>query len=50
MKEFCKSVVDAFGAEVLRAQTGEDLEKLERQFGAVRFPGCIGCLDCSGWL
>lgn len=49
LKEFCKSVVYYFWAEYLLSPTTEDLRRIEREFVAVGFPCCIGCLDCPGW-
>jgi Plant transposon protein len=50
LKEFSKSVVRVFGQLYLREPTQEDISRIERQFNAVGVPGCIGCLDCAGWM
>jgi Plant transposon protein len=50
LKEFSKSVVCVFGPLHLREPTSEDISRVEQQFNAVGFPGCIGCLDCAGWI
>lgn len=49
LEEFCKSVVRCFSAVYLRQPTAADLKRIEKEFAAVGFPGCIGCLDCAGW-
>ncbi|MEM1283721.1 MAG: hypothetical protein AAGG81_09240 [Chlamydiota bacterium] len=48
LKQFCRAVVSKFENEYLRLPTDEDLESIENQFAAIGFPGCIGCIDCSG--
>lgn len=49
MKKFCESVVSDFGYIYSRRPTTPDLITIEKQFAAVGFPGCVGCLDCCGW-
>ena len=49
LHEFCKSIVDCFGERYLRDPDEEDIRRIEKQFAAVGFPGCLGCLDCAGW-
>lgn len=49
LKMFCRSVNNAFGDRYLRLPNAEDLKRIENQFSAIGFPGCIGCIDCSGW-
>lgn len=49
LKQFCRSVVLKFESSFLSLPSKEDLQRMENQFAAVGFPGCIGCLDCSGW-
>lgn len=48
--EFCHVVIDNHGNEYLRSPTENDLKHVERSFHRVGFPGCIGALDCAGWL
>lgn len=47
-KRFCASIVTLFKAVWLRRPTTTDLRTIEQQFQAVGFPGCVGCVDCSG--
>jgi len=47
--EFCKAVVTCFSTQYLRSPTPQDLQRIEKEFSKVGFPGCIGCLDCAGW-
>lgn len=49
LREFCRGVVAAFGMEYLRAPTQIDLQRIEARFAQVGFPGCMGCVDCTGW-
>lgn len=49
MSKFCEAVVCHFSAEYLRSPTAEDIARVEGQFRAAGFPGCIGCVDCAGW-
>lgn len=49
LKLFCRTVVKKFENKYLRLPTAEDLERIEKQFSSIGFPGCVGCLDCSGW-
>jgi Plant transposon protein len=48
IKESTRSVTRLFGPLDLREPRAEDLFRIERQFNAVGFPGCNGCLDCGG--
>lgn len=49
LENFCIAVIEAFAPVYLRQPTIKDLENIEREFAAVGFPRCIGCLDCAGW-
>jgi Plant transposon protein len=49
MKDFTRSVKRIFGPLHQREPRAEDIVRIERQFNAVGFPGCNGCLDCGGW-
>lgn len=49
LKEFCRTVVTCFEHEYLRRPSAEDLKRIELQFRALGFPGCIGAVDCAGW-
>eukprot|EP00171_Calliarthron_tuberculosum_P004333 IDg4333t1 len=50
MKELCRTIVSVLSAEYLRDPTAEDTERIEKKFRAVGFPGCIGAVDCAGWV
>lgn len=47
---FCTCTVEKFGPKYLRAPTAEDLMRIEKKFRALGFPGCIGAVDCAGWV
>lgn len=49
LKVFCRTVIKCFGTKYLRLPNCEDLKRIENQFSSIGFPGCIGCIDCSGW-
>lgn len=49
VQEFCKAVDECFGDCNLRDPDENYIARIERQFAAVGFPDCIGCLDCAGW-
>ena len=48
MKAFSRTVVDVFGVEYLCAPTLDDLQRIEKKFRMVGFPGCAGAVDCAG--
>ena len=45
---FYSAVCAPFGPHYLREPTVEDLNRIEKQFARLGFPGCIGCLDFAG--
>jgi len=47
---FCKCTIEKHGPKYLRAPTPEDLTRIEGKFRALGFPGCIGAVDCVGWV
>lgn len=49
LKHFCDTIVNKFERQYLRLPTAADLKRIENQFSSIGFPGCVGCLDCSGW-
>jgi Plant transposon protein len=49
LSEFCYSVVRNLSEKYLRKPTKSDLTRLEAVYRLKGFPGCIGCLDCTGW-
>lgn len=49
LQAFCNAVISGFSGIYLREPTEEDLVRIEKEFRLAGFPGCIGCLDCSGW-
>lgn len=49
LEEFCVAVTASLGPTYLREPNETDIERIENEFRLAGFPGCIGCLDCSGW-
>jgi Plant transposon protein len=50
LKKYCRAVVEMFGEEWLRLPTPEECLRLEKEYRALGFPGCIGCVDCASWV
>jgi Plant transposon protein len=49
LKKFCAAVVELFEEQWLRFPTMDDIREIEIRYRKLRFPGCIGCLDCASW-
>ncbi|PXF45440.1 hypothetical protein BWQ96_04738 [Gracilariopsis chorda] len=49
LEVFCQAVVRCYQDQYFRVPTAGDLERLEREFAAVGFLGCIECFDCAEW-
>lgn len=51
VKETLAAIVETYGPQYLAAPSKETLERIEKEYAARGFPGCVGCLDCNhvGW-
>jgi len=49
LQRFCRSVIEVFGEEYLRAPTEADLLRLHAENQKRGFPGMVGSLDCCHW-
>lgn len=49
LEAFSEAIISGLKHQYLRDPTREDITRIERQFAAAGFPGCIGCLDYAGW-
>jgi hypothetical protein len=49
LHRFCAAVRKRFEAEWLRRPNADELVAIEQHYATLGFPGCIGCVDCSGW-
>lgn len=46
---FCGALTESLASVYLRNLTAHDLQRVEQEFAAAGFPGCIGCLDGAAW-
>jgi Plant transposon protein len=49
LKRFCAAVSAALGKEYLRNPMAQELARIESEYAALGYPGCIGCVDCASW-
>jgi hypothetical protein len=50
LKRFCNVLVYYLGDKYLRRPTAAHLKRIECVYRSKGFPGCIGCIDCAGWM
>lgn len=48
LKIFCRTGVEQFEHKYLFVPNAAEIKRIEAQFATIGFPGCIGCMDCSG--
>jgi Plant transposon protein len=49
LKQFSRAVVEAFKDDWLRSPNAEEISRIEGEYAALGFPGCIGCVYCASW-
>lgn len=50
LEEFSEAVIKGLKSQYLRDPTFEEIIRIEKQFASAGFPGCLGCVDCAGWV
>ena len=49
LKRFNQAVVALYRDEWLRLPSEEEMKKIKERYRQLRFPGCFGAVDFSGW-
>lgn len=50
MKTLCEDIVYLYEGEWLRRPNKEELVSIEKHYRELGFPGCVGAVDCAGWV
>jgi hypothetical protein len=50
LKHFCNAIASTLKREFLRVSNCEELAAIEKQYAAMGFPRCIGCVDVASWF